>query len=199
MEIPLHANVICADGACGESAYVIVDPRTETVTHLVVRENGLSAEEYLVPIDTVIETSAGRILVRCTRAEMGEMTPFEREEYIPGTSSFLTYPAEGYLTWPAVAPEAPLPLEVRQNPPGTLPIERGARVKATDGEIGQVDELLIDPVTNRVTHIILREGAFWDKKDVTIPVDQVERIDEDGVYLKVDKKTVAELPTRPVS
>ena len=61
--------------------------------------------------------------------------------------------------------------------------------------MGQVQEFVIDPKTDRVTHLVLREGHLWGKKDVTIPLDQIERIEEDVVYLKLDKAAVEHLPS----
>jgi hypothetical protein len=37
--IPIQAQVECADGPAGESTTLIVDPKTLTVTHVVVRED----------------------------------------------------------------------------------------------------------------------------------------------------------------
>jgi uncharacterized protein YrrD len=197
MEIPLHAEVACSDGGCGESTYVIVDPRSDKLTHVVVEENGLPAEEHLVPVDLIVATRPDRIQLRCTREQLAGLKPFTREEYLPGTESYLSYPPDGYMTWPANAPEIPLPVEVPQIPPGSLSVERGTRVQATDGEVGKVDELLIDPVTNQVTHVILSEGALWAKKRVTIPVSEIDRITENVIYLKLNKEAVGRLPTKP--
>ena len=38
MEIPLQAQVECTDGLCGRSVYVLINPVTDQVTHLVVKE-----------------------------------------------------------------------------------------------------------------------------------------------------------------
>ena len=38
MEIPLQAKVECTDGVFGTSAYVLLNPVTDKVTHLVVKE-----------------------------------------------------------------------------------------------------------------------------------------------------------------
>jgi sporulation protein YlmC with PRC-barrel domain len=79
-----------------------------------------------------------------------------------------------------------------------LALRRGAKVRATDGRIGQVDEFLVDPETGYITHLVLREGLPWDKKHITIPLSDVERIEEDTVYLKLDKNSVRALPSIPL-
>ena len=54
MDIPLNAEAHCADGVCGRSTYVIVNPVNEQVTHVVVREEWFPHNEHLVPLDLVI-------------------------------------------------------------------------------------------------------------------------------------------------
>jgi sporulation protein YlmC with PRC-barrel domain len=71
-------------------------------------------------------------------------------------------------------------------------------VEATDGHVGQVDEFLVDPTNEHITHLVLREGHLWGQKDVTIPVSQIDRIEQDVVYLKLDKHGIEKLPSVPV-
>jgi sporulation protein YlmC with PRC-barrel domain len=77
-------------------------------------------------------------------------------------------------------------------------VRRGARVEATDGHVGRVDEFLIDPESEHITHLVMREGHLWGQRDVTIPISKVDRMEEDTVYLKLDKGSVEALPTIPV-
>lgn len=83
-------------------------------------------------------------------------------------------------------------------PPGELALRRGTRVDATDGHVGRVDEFLIDPATGHITHVVLREGHLWGQKDVTIPVSEIDRIEEDTVHLKLDRHSIAALPAIPI-
>ena len=55
-----------------------------------------------------------------------------------------------------------------------------------------------DPGDGHITHLVLREGHFWDKKDVTIPVSEIDRLDEDEVFLKLDRRAIEKLPAIPV-
>jgi hypothetical protein len=61
-----------------------------------------------------------------------------------------------------------------------------------------VDEFLIDPESGNISHLILRKGLPWDKKHVNIPIEDIERIEENTVYLKLDKKTIKALPSIPL-
>ena len=65
-------------------------------------------------------------------------------------------------------------------------------------DVGRVDEFLVDRETEHITHLVLREGHLWGQKDVTIPVSEIERIEEDTVYLKLDKEEIERLPSIPV-
>jgi sporulation protein YlmC with PRC-barrel domain len=197
MDIPVNAEVYAADGPCGRSTYIILNPMTRRVTHLVVKEKRFPHAEYLVPIDYVIEATPQLIRLRCTGHELKELEAFVETEFV--SSNFPEYAGDPYMTWPYVIPEAEaVPVEHERIPPGELAIRRGAQVEASDGHVGQVDEFLVDPKNGHITHLVLREGHLWGQKDVTIPVSQIDRIEEDTVYLKLDKHSVEMLPTIPV-
>ena len=51
MDIPINAEVRCADGPCGRSTYVVIDPASRQITHVVVKEDGFPFAERLVPLD----------------------------------------------------------------------------------------------------------------------------------------------------
>ncbi len=197
MDIPIKAEVYCADGLCGHSACVILNPVTEQVTHLVVRENSFPFIERLVPVEFVIESTPHRIRLRCTREKLNEMDSFTESEFIP--SNYYPHPGEPWMLWPYVTPEEDvMPLEHQRIPPGELAVHRGTHVQAIDGLIGRVDELLVDPTNGHVTHLVLREGHLWGQKDITIPVSEIDRIENDTVYLKLDKHAIEALPATPI-
>jgi len=57
MDIPINAEVRCADGPCGRTTRVIINPALREVTHLVVREKDFLRVERIVPIDLVLEST----------------------------------------------------------------------------------------------------------------------------------------------
>ena len=85
-----------------------------------------------------------------------------------------------------------------QIPQGELSVYSGMHVQASDGKVGKLDELVLDPKSGDITHLQMREGHLWGKKDVAIPVSAVDFVDEDTIYLKLDKKAVMALPAVPV-
>jgi uncharacterized membrane protein len=73
-----------------------------------------------------------------------------------------------------------------------------AKVECTDGHIGEVDELVRDPDSGDITYVVMREGHLWGKKEITLPVSAIDRVQDDTVYLSLDKKEVELLPSIPV-
>jgi hypothetical protein len=87
----------------------------------------------------------------------------------------------------------------RQNiPTGEVALRRDARVEATDGYVGQVDELLIDSNNIQVTHLVLLERHIFQRREITIPISQIDHIVEGTIYLKLDRQSIEKLPTTPV-
>jgi sporulation protein YlmC with PRC-barrel domain len=78
-------------------------------------------------------------------------------------------------------------------PVGEVEVRRGEHVFATDGAIGSVQGLVIDPSDHHVTHVLLDEGHLWGQKRVAIPIGAVKDV-EDGVRLDLSKDEVRDLP-----
>src|SRR5262249_3178740 len=64
-------------------------------------------------------------------------------------------------------------------PPVRRPRDRrgcGARRRATDGEIGQVQGLAVEPGGHQVTHVLLQKGHLPGRRKVAIPISAVTKI-----------------------
>jgi sporulation protein YlmC with PRC-barrel domain len=103
-----------------------------------------------------------------------------------------------YVFEPYVALETEVLVEEQKIPPGELAISRGNEVHASDGRIGTADEFVVDRGTGDITHLVLREGHLWEKRDITIPVSQIRKSGDNEIYLKLSKKEIAKLPSVPV-
>ena len=199
MEFPLGVKVYCSDGRCGRSSHIILNPATERVTHLVVREKRPSRVERLVPIVLVNKTAVKVILLECTLEEFAALEPFNQTEFVYGDLPHHATDPSLTLLWPyAVPAKRVVDEKIRPIPPGELAVRRGARVEATDGRVGRVDEFVVEPDTGYITHLCLREGRLWGDKRVCVPIADIDRIQEKVVHLKVDKETLASMPSFPV-
>jgi sporulation protein YlmC with PRC-barrel domain len=196
VDIPIGVEVRCADGLCGRSTYVIIDPASERVTHVVVKQRGGKQQQWLVPLDLVTETAPDFIRLSCAKDRLATLDPFIETEYIETRAPYMGYAASSYMMRPYVVPETLfVPVYHKHIPPHELSVSRGDPVEAKDGHIGRVDEFLVDPANGLITHLVLREGHLWGQRDVTIPVSEIDHIEQDTVYLKLDKKRVGELPS----
>jgi hypothetical protein len=207
MDIPVGADVQCTDGLCGRCTYVLVNPVQKEITHLVVKEEESPHAERVVPIAAVNETTPDMILLRYSTEELGNLDPFIEDEYIredlpdPDSTAvgFGTGAGGSYMVWPYATPthSVTVRVETKHIPLGELAIRRGAHVEASDGRVGRVDEFLVDPCCEHVTHLVMREGHLWGQKDISIPVAEIDRMEKDIVYLKLSKREIEALPTVP--
>jgi uncharacterized protein YrrD len=192
MDIPMKAAIFCTDGHYGQSLNVIYDPKSKTITHIVVRRDSLFEEQYLVPIDKIVEAKQDQIYLSCSKSDISRMDPFVDTDFIQ--SDLMGPGGDPYLMWPYGAPEADWIMLERENvPPGESVIRKGAPVLGKDSRLGQVDEFIIDPKSGHIDGILLREGHLWGKKEIRIPVAHIDHIEDGKVYLKLGKDEVSTL------
>jgi len=183
-EFAMGATASCVDGPGGKVCRFIIDPATETVTHLVIEPKHRLAVARLVPLD-LVDTTKGDLRLRCTVEEFGKLEPAQEAELIDDVIGSLNPPVGG-------AP--PVQVLVQDVVPlGEADVNRGEPVHALDGEIGRVQGFLVDPDDHRVTHVLLEEGHLWGRKKVSIPVSVVTGV-EHGLRLSLTKKQVEDLP-----
>jgi sporulation protein YlmC with PRC-barrel domain len=187
----IGAKVSCADGACGEVIRVVVDPVASAVTHLAVRPTHHRALERLVPFDLVEATDGGGVHLSCTAAEFDKLDAAEEVHLMPGDIGIPANRRRLPLQFFMVSPPSTFASETV--PYGEVDLRHGDKVHATDGEIGHVEGLLVDPSDHRVTHVLLQEGHLWGRKQVAIPIDVVKKFDG-RVDISLTKQQVHDLP-----
>ena len=201
MQFTIGADASCSDGICGEVTRVVVDPVAQAVTHLVVEPKHRQGLGRLVPLD-LIETTNGEIQIRCTEAEFEKLDAAEETEFLPGGNGYGSYGGGQVLYQPYYGlgmggmglGNMSQPVTYDTVPLGEVAVRRGEHVHATDGDIGKVQGLVIDPRNHHVTHVLLQEGHLWGKKEVAIPISAVVGV-EDGIRLNIAKDDVQELPS----
>ncbi len=190
MDIRLNAHVECLEGRVGRVENIILNPDTKRVTYLVVRGNDTANTQRLVPERLVKEASHDTVFLSISKEKFERMKNFIQEDYIP--SNIMLYMAEK-AGWDMGTPAAVF-VEHETVPAGGLVVHKGTGVFATDGHVGRVDEFLVEKKTGRITHLILREGHLWGKRDISVPINQIDRYEDGRVYLKIDKGGVEDLP-----
>ncbi len=211
-EITLVIGAIarCSDGFSGEVKSLVVDPDARAVTHLVV-EPGVADEvrsglARSVPLDHV-DASGEEIRLRYTEAEFKDLDPAEETlavlvlggppvQLLPSgegwrsaggpvaDGSAIQRIPDGDIETVALTPETEA---------GTDEVEEGHddHVLATDGDIGRLWALRVDPSDGRVTQVLL-EGGYLELDEVAIPIGHVAGFD-DGIQLDITWAQVQDL------
>jgi hypothetical protein len=196
VDVPVSARVECADGPGGWSTGVIIDPTTREATHFVVKESRSPHVERLVSVDLVAETTSDLIRLRCTRRKLATLAPFVTTKIVRSERPRYTDVTEPYSLSRALREKEIIlvPVTYEHIRPGELAVRRNARVKAKDGYVGRVDEFLVNPRTRHITHLVLRERRLWGRKEVTVPVSEIDRMDEETISLKHDWHNIKSSP-----
>jgi hypothetical protein len=190
-EFTLEARASCPDGFCGVVSRTILDPAARTVTHLVIGPRH-GAGGRLVPLD-LVEAAAGEIRLRCTLDEFGRLDPAEETELVDGGYGDVGAMGMGGSV-PGMGLGYSTPLVVEHAVPlGDIEVERHESVHAMDGHIGQVEGFAVDPADQKVTHVLLKEGHLWGRRQVAIPVSAVASVDT-GIRFNITKQQVEDLP-----
>jgi len=209
-EFAIGARASCSDGYCGELRRLIIDPATDTVTHLVIQRGHSKEAARLVP-GGLAETTDGEIRLHCTLAEFDKFDPAEERELgdkaderigdIGVLSGGFVYDVGGDALAPigggfedlGHVPERRRTFVEDVIPMGEDQVGPGDQVHAVDGEIGRVRGFLVNPDDHRVTHVLLKEGHLWGRKEVAIPITAVTGVDT-GIRLNLTKEQVGDLP-----
>ncbi len=205
-EYDIGAPVSCSDGACGEIVCVVINPIARALTHLVVEPKHRVGQGRLVPID-LVDASAGELCLRCSLSEFDQLEFAEETHFVSERGEDLGYGSGELLSWPyyglaggmdgmggmGMAGATPTYFTSRV-PADDVEVRRGEVVHASDGDIGRVQGLIVDPGDHHVTHVLLQEGHLWGKKEVAIPIGCVKDVAVEGVQLELTKDQVKNLP-----
>ena len=199
MNIALDAKVQCTDGAAGHVSRIILNPVADQITHIVVKTHN---EEHEVDIAEIASADEHEVILNCSSQFVREQPDFIEVQYLRTPVEHYevetsVYNAAGYYTQPYVTMET-YTSKYENVPNDELTFTRGTLVYAEDERIGKIDEMVVDPTNYHITHIVLREGHLWGRKDIVIPVEHVKHIDAEGVHLNLMKTQVEALPTIPL-
>jgi hypothetical protein len=194
------------DKLAGYVKSLVVDRSRRAVTHLVIEPEGRDGLARLVPLDDRVDAGEGNIRLGYTEAEFMNLVPAEEilaEVVQSGPVELVTEGWRPAGDEPAVdagqtSPARAIFTSGTDLVPILLPAgeeeRRGDHVHATDGEIGQLRALCVDPGTHQVTHVhvLLKEGHLWRHKDVAIPSGSVSGF-TGGIHLSISRAQVEEL------
>jgi uncharacterized protein YrrD len=187
---------------------VVVDPKNGDVTYLIVRKGGLFSEDKLVPFGMLLSVGDDGIALNDKAGDLDQLPAYENKYFVPaGDASTSDVSAQPVYTNPlfgnpslspaAILASTPNPegyVEARTNiPPEDIVLRKGAHVVTREGtRIGDIDELLVDLDTRRITHFVIAQGVLFKTRKL-IPVEWVSSVDEEVVRLAINDNALARL------
>jgi len=210
MRLELGKPIRCTDEVFGELADVVIDPIAKRVTHLVAQPSGGRGSARLVPIELVeARGDEDEILLRCTTEDvlgldhvqeiaylrLGE-SPTSDPDWDVGVENVLALPYyEGseFTGFAGAAGVGDFDVTYDRVPKGEVEIRRSSTVSATDDDfLGRVDGFVVDD--DHITHLVLEHGHLWGKREITIPIGAVTKVETDAISLSLSKAEVEALP-----
>ena len=206
MKILLDAVVHCSDGKGGDSVGLVLYPLTKVATHLVVDTKGLGRHEVLLPLDLVVDHPPKHMEVRCTREDLSRMQPLLRKVHVEeegldtmdaqAMAGAVQHGGTGFQDFSFAGGSSPDMVKTMAIPKGTLVVRHGIPIRAIDNTVGKAEEFSVDPQSGEITFVVLKEGhlLYMLKKEIPVPADQIDRIGEETVFLKLTKAELEQLP-----
>jgi sporulation protein YlmC with PRC-barrel domain len=212
MRLDLDAKVRASDGEdIGSVDRAVVDPRTNEVTHIVVRTGPIFGRDIMVPRKDLERGSqdGDTIQLDLTKDELKEFPDFVMEQYGTPPPTWVDpagygFPSTGYA-WPiAVDPMmGPVPMmlpeedpDAKFEEPDQVTITKGALVlDRHSDDIGVVDDVRFDAESGQLQGFVLRVGGalrtlFGGGDTVEVSRHQIEHVGESLVRLRLAKEEV---------
>jgi uncharacterized protein YrrD len=185
-EIRPGTQVISGNDQVGRVRRLILRPDGE-VEGITISGWIVLGHDVYVPIEAVESAEPDAVRVSFSLAELSRLPPLDRDpahaggDDAPGPSvaraGFLRSASSGQAE--AIA--------------GGWPLRAGQRVAATDGDVGDLDVVLVDPRTDRATGFVVRKGKLI-VRDVIVPIDWVQSVARDRITLSVPRSRLDSLP-----
>jgi uncharacterized protein YrrD len=203
MEFREGAAVYTPDGRhLGDVDHVVVDPRSRRVTHIVIRQGHLLPEDKVIALEQLSTATEERIVLDY---EPEKLTPFEETHYVPlddgtrrdwGVEHGVPLLWGGWMAGAGDSFRDKAVERIERNiPEGDVAVSEGARVQDLKGEdVGRVHELITDPTSGRITHLVVEAGHLWGKHSKAIPISWVSKFGEEEVTLAVGVGTLEKVP-----
>jgi uncharacterized protein YrrD len=212
------AKVTSSDGAeVGKLHAVVVDPRTDDVTHIVVNAGphfptpGFGAPKLVsVPIGQMVGAEEEDVVLTCSSAEFEAMTSYVERDFLPPPEdeSAEAAPDRGFrpirMVWDAAVALAasfgqqlvgiPVPRETFQVAQFERQIVYDSPVWRVEPheQIGEVERILVDHDTDEIESIVVRRGHLFND-DVVLPIDYVTEILDGMIRVELSDQQVAGL------
>src|SRR5437773_1772020 len=180
MDFQSDATVYTGDGVkIGHIGWVVVDPSTQSVTHIIVTEGFMFDDDKVIPYEAVASADGGRVTLKPgldphtfpdyadvdyvpTEIESSSQPPSNRVPVLLSYQSFAGLPVAG-LSLPIFLGSGRIP-EMRPDtdidtlPDGAVPLRIGAKVLSSDGiHMGNLERIYAQD--GHASHILVSKGV----------------------------------------
>jgi len=210
------AHVESADGKdVGRLHSVVVDPRDNEVTHIIVNagphfpEPGFGAPELInVPIEQMEDAGEDNVVLRCSRDEFRKLPQWVERDFTPAaptgpeekrpdyahrlwnTGVALAASFASLLTGIAVPAEKVRKASFEREILNDAPVWR----VEPHTHVGDVERVLVDEETDEIKELVIKRGALFGE-DVVLPMDFVTEIQDGVVHVQLTDEELHGLQT----
>jgi len=209
------ADVTSADNEeVGKLHAVIMDPRDNRVTHIVVNtgphfpEPGFGAPNLItVPVDEMADAQEEKVILKCTKRQFSKMPQYVERRYTPPPSQSERVPRErerpSHLLWDvgaalvaalAASGGIGIPAESFRKAKFERQILDDAPVWRLEpfSHIGDVERVLVDEETDEIVALVIRRGVIFHH-DVVLPIDHVTEVLDGFINVRISDKELTQL------
>lgn len=210
------AGVESADGKeVGKLHAVIVDPRDNEVTHIVVNagphfpEPGFGAPQLVtVPIEEMDDAHEDRVSLKCSRDQFRQLPPYAERSFTepvapagePGRAgpaqllwnvgAALAASFSSLLTGIAMPPESFRKASFERHILNDAPVWR----TEPHTHIGDVERVLVTEDTDDIEALVIRRGVLFHE-DVVLPIEYVSEILDGVIHVSITDADIRRLET----
>jgi uncharacterized protein YrrD len=191
------------DKEVGHLARMVIDPKTNEITHLVVRRGLLQGPDKVVPINAITTEREGQVSLHLRSEDLERLPDYEEEQYIrvaesdeDGSSPAVFFYPSYFTDVPGLdAVESQYTARRQLNiPPNAIALKEDAKVFTRDKqEVGHVVRVFARDGAEQVTHFVIQKGSAAQEQRL-IPVGWVDWMADDEVYLAIESRIVDRLP-----
>jgi len=207
------AQVLSADGKeLGKLHAVVIDPRDNEVTHIVVNagphfpEPGFGAPQLIeVPIAQMADAQEQKVLLECNKQQFRSLPAYVERAYTqpPVSDAGGRGAGPAHLLWNvgmAIAGALAsmggiaVPAETFRKARFERHILNDAPVWRSEphSHIGDVERVLIDEETEEIQALVVRRGALFSH-DVVLPIDYGTEILDGVIHVRISDEEVERL------
>jgi hypothetical protein len=170
-ELRPGALVVGPDGALGWLDAVLAIPGSGQVSGFVLSEGLLFGRGIRVPIEAVERTEDSRVHVWLSAAQLNHLADMQA----------------GGLA------ESSAPNEQPNEQPDEHAIKARQQVVHGDGEAGSLALVIVDPTSDRATHLVIRPSDLLGR-EVMVPMTWVRELTDDPIVLVASRQRLTSLP-----